>query len=933
MTSFFKRHFLPRFRMTLAKRLAGIQLIFAVVLSLAIGGVCYGFLAALLERDQKNRLRDNVAATSSMTQNFLQSTTQEFDRLLDEEVLDKYIHSYNDLMLHQYLEKMVQFFDFVSYANRWGMEELKIYRDGQDVLLRDLSGTPLFHAATADPNRIHLSRAFNTNAGVDMPSIQLGVFKTNYFDEDLGFVSVQIPLAALDEHLSKLSNEETVRTVVVDPGGRVVYDSRAGWLGRELDASFGQADGFGGKAPVTLRTSFLDCGDCIVSASRVPEYDWMAFNVMRYEDYMAPLQRFKTEVSVIIILVSIAVAVMIVLYTHFTLRPIRMLTETANQIASSGNPDSCVEWTSQDEIGDLASTFNLMLKRLRMTRGELIDERTRTENIISSMADPVVVTDEKNTVVKVNTTVCDLLGQEEGMLVGRDLLDLFVPEPTDLHQAIARESFPGCQLQAVASVIIDKEKQRVDVSVSGAILRDSAGKVFGKVFVAKDITKLKQAHIRLSHLANHDSLTGLPNRQFLEARLVQMLERIPRHDRLVAVLFIDLDRFKLVNDTLGHSAGDRLIKEMAERLRKSVRDDDIVARFGGDEFVVLLNDVASLEDVKRMSEKMLSLFGEPVLLGGTPYTATGSIGISMAPDHGLSPEILMKNADMAMYQAKRKGRNNYQIYSQDMHFDARSVFHLEVAMRRALEKEEYLVYYQPVVDTYSLEIVGVEALIRWRNENGTVSPPIDFLPVAEETGLILPIGRWTLEHSLNQAQKWHGMGYTGVTLAVNISDRQFRDPKFVAFIKGLLKQTGFPPEMLVVELTEGILMQNIDRAETTLLELKRLGMKISVDDFGTGYSSLAHLKRFSLDILKIDRSFVSGLPDNKHDVMLSRAIIGLAHTMGVEVVAEGVETEAQADFLKRHGAEMLQGFLFSKAVPADQVEQMLLQSVLIPSVG
>jgi EAL domain-containing protein (putative c-di-GMP-specific phosphodiesterase class I) len=260
-----------------------------------------------------------------------------------------------------------------------------------------------------------------------------------------------------------------------------------------------------------------------------------------------------------------------------------------------------------------------------------------------------------------------------------------------------------------------------------------------------------------------------------------------------------------------------------------------------------------------------------------------------------------------------------------MHSDARSAFHMELAMRKALEDEEYAVYYQPIVDARTREMVGVEALIRWETKDGNIRSPIEFLPIAEETGLILPLGRWIQERSFSQVRQWHEMGHPELTLSVNVSNRQFRDPNFVATIADMLRRTGFPPEKLNLELTEGILMRDLDQANVTILDIKCLGAKISVDDFGTGYSSLAHLKRFSLDILKIDRSFVSGLTSNRHDVALSRAIIGLAHTLDLGVIAEGVETEEQAVFLEQNGAEMLQGYLFSRPVPADALQQMLSQ--------
>jgi len=917
---------------TITRRIAALQLLFTVLFSAAVGAVSYALMSQMLEKAQHDRITDNVYAASSIVHNFINSNVNLLQRFSDEQIFEKYLHSNNMAVLLKHFENFYQYFDSISYAEPEGKETFKHNQSVEERELLDLSATPLFRQSAASPNTVHLADAASYIPPGQAPDVRLGLYMITYFGEHLGFISVNMPRNQLDNSLQEVTQRDNIRTLVTDSKGYILYDSVRKWQGRQLPEKFSDKPRtlFCSTHPQTIRTKVFNLEDCIITGCAVHGYDWQVFNLIEYANYSGPLRQFRLKLTGIITLVSLLVAIISMLYMQRILKPVKMLTQTARRIASSGNPDHSVEWKSGDDLGDLAHSFNSMLERLRLAQNELLDEKNKTENIISSIADPVIVTDKYNVIVKINHALTSLLGLQEQDICGRNMLDLFAEEPDRLSQALIKGDFPGSELQSVGSVIIDRDMQRVFVSVSGALLKDTAGEVFGKVFVAKDITKLKQAHMRLNHIACHDKLTGLPNRIHLTEQLDQLLERIDRHDRLVAVLFIDLDRFKFVNDTLGHSAGDKLLKTVAERLQKNLRNDDLVVRFGGDEFVVVLNDIASLEDVSQIAGKLLTSFTSPINLDGHAYTATASIGISMAPDQGQDTETLLKYADLAMYNAKEKGRNNFQIYSTDMHFDTRSIFHLEVAMRQALENDEYAVFFQPVVDTCTRRIVGVEALVRWVRKDGSLCSPVDFIPIAEETGLILPLGRWILEYSLATVKKWHDLGHTFINLSVNISERQFRDPKIVDMLQNLLSRTQFPAERLNLELTESILMQDTNRANQTLDALKGLGLKVSVDDFGTGYSSLAYLKRFSLDILKIDRSFVKGLPDNKHDAALTKAIIGLAHTLDLKVVAEGVELEAQAEFLQHYGAEMCQGYLFSKPRSASEIESILSSTASTP---
>lgn len=913
-----------RIRFPIAGRLVAVQLIAALIIALVVGGISYWLISRTLEASQRDQLCANVAALSSISHHFIASHSDHLQQLVNDKAIDKYVNAFNDLALLKHFESFDRYFEWISYANQHGVEEVKRQRHGEPMALKDISATPLFIESAADPDHVHLADAVNP---VDRePEIRLGKYIINYFGEPLGYVSAQVPLADLHQSLGQIPVNPDVRTIVTDRRGRILHDSRAAYVGEDIHSVSPEADRLNGgdlHQAVAMRAAFLDCSDCFIAVSVVPDYGWRIFNAIRYQDFIKPFKQLCFTAAGMITVILAVIVGGIVLYVRRLVKPIGLLTLTTHQIAHSGNMDQHVVWRSGDEMGALAESFNHMLQRLRKVQKELVDERAFSENIIASMADAVIVTDSADTIVKVNQAVTDLLGYDEREILGRPLSLCIAPDQDLLLHATTTDIVREGAMRSIDSALIDRHQQRIPVSISGAMILDSAGGTAGKVFVAKDITQLKQAHARLNYLANHDSLTGLPNRLLLEDRLRQALSRIKWRDRLIAVLFLDLDRFKLVNDTLGHSAGDKLIKIVAERLRRSVREGDTVTRLGGDEFVVVLNDVAKLADVRAIAEKILASFRETVDLDGHPYTTTTSIGISISPEHGNDTETLMRHADTAMYQAKRAGRNNYQFYVSDMQTDTRSVFHLEMAMRQALENDDYRVYYQPIVDARTRRAVGVEALLRWQDIDGEMKLPAEFIPIAEETGLILPLGRWIFGHACAQVKQWQDMGYRQLSLSVNISDRQFRDPTIVEFIEETLRQTGFPADKLNFELTESILIQDIGQAKKTLAAFKSLGAKVSVDDFGTGYSSLAHLKRFPLDILKIDRSFVAGLKESKHDLAIAEAIIGLAHTLGLEVIAEGVENESQAALLRERGAEMLQGFLFSRALPAVELEQLL----------
>ena len=434
----------------------------------------------------------------------------------------------------------------------------------------------------------------------------------------------------------------------------------------------------------------------------------------------------------------------------------------------------------------------------------------------------------------------------------------------------------------------------------------------------------KRYQVQLERQANYDALTGLPNRNLLHDRLRQAVHS-QRNPRNIAVVFMDLDHFKFVNDSLGHSVGDRLLKAMGERLRSVLREGDTVGRVGGDEFVLILNDQSNEEVIFRAMQRISAKVAEPLSIDGKELYVTASAGISLYPQDGRDVETLLKNADAAMYRAKEHGRSNFQFYTSEMNERVNDRLALEHALRRALERQEFTLHYQQKVDLRSGGIIGAEALVRWLHPEWGLVRPARFIPIAEETGLIVRLGEWVIHQACRQTRSWLQAGLEPGVVSVNLSARQFRAEGLVRAVSRILQETGLDPASLEMELTESMVMHNVETAIATLQGLKSLGVALSVDDFGTGYSSLSYLKDLPIDVLKIDRSFVRdiGTGSEAEDGILAAAIISLGHALHLKVIAEGVETDAQVHFLKRHGCDQVQGFLYGEPVPAEQFGELL----------
>ncbi|MEC5215269.1 diguanylate cyclase (GGDEF)-like protein [Actimicrobium sp. GrIS 1.19] len=497
---------------------------------------------------------------------------------------------------------------------------------------------------------------------------------------------------------------------------------------------------------------------------------------------------------------------------------------------------------------------------------------------------------------------------------------VFVPRNATPMAEVLRSGVPATNRELVY--------ERPDGSRRTAILniiarRDSHGVLTGAISCLTDITERREAEERIHYMAHYDALTGLPNRILLQDRMNQAITVAQRSGGKVAVLFLDLDNFKHINDSLGHLVGDRLLRMVANRLRQCLRGIDSVARLGGDEFVLTLAAVAGPRDASSVAQKILATLNEPCLIDGNLLHIDGSIGISLYPDDGIDVESLMRAADTAMYHAKRRGRSNYQFFTAALNVAAQQRFDVESRLRQALARHELTLHFQPQIDLHSGRIVSAEALLRWSPDGKPTVSCGSFIAIAEETGLILPIGNWVLRQACHQLRRWHESGFERMQIAVNLSARQFYQPGFLRMVNDALTEAGVSPSALELEITESILMQRSSDNIATLGQLKAMGIKLSVDDFGTGYSSLAYLQRFPLHALKIDQSFVRGIGTDSNDTALVIAIIAMANSLRLQVVAEGVETDEQAAFLREQGCAIGQGFHFGKAVTGDRMLELL----------
>ncbi len=557
----------------------------------------------------------------------------------------------------------------------------------------------------------------------------------------------------------------------------------------------------------------------------------------------------------------------------------------------------------------------------RLTRSN--EALRQAATVFENTKEGVIIADASHRVVAVNRAFVEITGYSADDIVGRTPAMLRAPCDDDAFYRHIGEAVRESGHWQGETRDRRKNGEEYPAWLSVSVVRDDDDRVTNHVSVFSDISVLKESQARLDRLAHHDPLTGLPNRLLLNARADHALARARRNDKQMAVLFLDLDRFKFINDTLGHPAGDLLLQQVADRLRKCVRDEDTISRLGGDEFTILLEDLDDSAVASGVARKILGALSEKAVLFGHEVFVTCSIGISVYPRDGEDVVTLFKNADSALYRAKDQGRDTYQFYTEELTTRAVERLELETDLRHAIDTGELLVYYQPQVHLRTGRITGMEALVRWQHPRRGLLMPADFIPLAEETGLIVPLGEWVLRTACMQARAWMDKGLSSAPVAVNLSPRQFRQKDLVDRICAVLQESGLPADHLELEITEGLAMFNVEASIGVMERLNELGVLFSIDDFGTGYSSLSYLKRFPIEKIKIHQSFVQRITTDPEDAAISSAIISLTHSMKRKAIAEGVETDAQREFLLSHHCDEIQGHHFSKPARADEIEHLL----------
>ena len=565
----------------------------------------------------------------------------------------------------------------------------------------------------------------------------------------------------------------------------------------------------------------------------------------------------------------------------------------------------------------------------------LFEEKERAQVTLNSIGDGVMSVDVWAQVTYLNTVAETLTGWTREEAAGRPLAEVF-----RLIDSTSRQPVQNPMLLAIRQnktvgltpncVLVRRDGFEAAIEDSAAPIHDRRGHVTGAVMVFHDVSAARALSARMSYLAQHDSLTDLPNRILLKDRLTQSMSLAQRHRQKLAVLYLDVDRFKHINDSLGHGIGDRVLQSVAQRLLTCVRSSDTVSRHGGDEFVILLADAVHAQDAIVSVDKILLALAAPHHVEQHDLSITASIGIAIYPDDGTDAETLMKHADFAMLHAKDSGRNNYQFFKPEMNARALERQSLETGLRHALEQQQFVLHYQPKINLETGAIVGVEALIRWRHPQRGLLAPGHFIPVAEECGFIVPISRWVLRESCRQARAWQDAGLPALRIAINTSAVELRSKDYVAGVRAILAETALDARYLELELNESFLMHDSKSTIGVLQELKDMGVQLALDDFGTGYSSLSYLKRFPIDSLKIDQSFVRGLATDADDASIVRAVISMGESLRMLVVAEGVETREQLQFLREHACPEGQGFYFSHPVVAGEFSQLLGRSVVEP---
>ncbi|MEN8803799.1 MAG: EAL domain-containing protein [Thiogranum sp.] len=670
-------------------------------------------------------------------------------------------------------------------------------------------------------------------------------------------------------------------------------------------------------------------GHAVVAVTRyIDQTDWGLVVQMRKSEAYAPVARLRTWLLLLIGVSSLALIVASLFIARSITRPITRLTEVAGRI-SSGDRSERALVSTHDEVGMLADTFNQMTANLIDDINERKQAEEKFQAVLKAAPDAIVIVEQSGKIVLANLQAEQLFGYDEGELIGKPL-ELLMPERYRRgHESRRQSMFSKPRFRPMGEDLelcgLRKDGSEIPLEISLGPIETRDGLLI--ISAIRDISDRKQTEARLVQQASIDSLTGLPNRLLATDRLSLALAHARRTQQNVAVMFLDIDRFKQVNDTLGHSVGDQLLREVAHRLSQCVRADDTVARLGGDEFLIILPELGALASAEILAEKILESLSQPYTLSDRELFVSASIGITGYPEDSDDPEVLMRDADAAMYRSKEAGRNTYRFFTPEMNIQLLKRMDMEAQLRYAITNNELFLHFQPLVDTRSARLVGAEALLRWRNPALGLVPADKFIPLAEETGFINAIGEWVLMQACHAASMWQDRFPDALPVSVNVSAVQFRNGDLVETVRRALQANKLPAALLEFEITERLLIEDATDTKRILKELKQMGVRLSLDDFGRGYSSLNHLKHYPFDALKIDRSFVSRITQGNEESALCKAITAMANELNLSVVAEGVETEQQWTLLRSHGTDLMQGHYISSPLDGDAFVDFMADSV------
>nr|WP_300976215.1 EAL domain-containing protein [Alkalimonas sp.] len=757
----------------------------------------------------------------------------------------------------------------------------------------------------------------------------VGVTGADYILDDL---FADLTSQALLTRQYQLMVFERSGNLLLAPGHQPQRDARMNTLLQGMEISDPELKAFKQQLLTEPeRNQFLSASSeqYLLQAAPIERLGWFLTVYRPKADTFKTLQSIQSKVFVLFVLIALIVAVLLQFFIYrLVLKRLNRVSDAIVRLGRGGYHTLKLDQSS-DEIGVLNRAVEGMsgeiaelLEGLNTRIAEKEQAERSTKKLTKAVAfssSGIVLTDAQLRIEYLNPFLVDLLLLPAEEAEGKSITDLIATE-----MAFVREEM----LQTILSrhhwrgdILLAHQTQQCWMSMAIAPIRDEKGTVTNYVCALQDISFIKESQQKMEQLAYFDVLTGLANRGYFREQLRKALAMSQRGHYAFALLYFDLDEFKLINDTLGHDAGDELLKEVAKRLISRLREEDTIARLGGDEFAVILSGIESRQQAALIAENLQHSFAMPVKLGSQEVAISASIGITMAPEDAGDEELLLKHADLAMYEAKARGKNTFHFFSQDLNEAAKERLELESQLREAIREHQFMLYYQPKIDLNTNHIVGYEALIRWLRPDNKLVPPARFIPVAESTGLIVQIGEWVLWEGCRFLARQCSRGLN-VDLSINLSARQFRDNSLAETVERILKRTGVEPKRIIFEITESMLMGDTDAAIHQLNQLKSLGVSLSIDDFGTGYSSLSYLKRFPVDELKIDRSFVQDIPDDTNDMDIVSAILAMAQQMNLRVVAEGVETIEQVAFLKQHDCTLVQGYYFSMPLAEQELNQL-----------